>query len=192
MVNAHRGEVPFRALGRDLFLVYRTQELGAMQTALGFCRPGTFVKPTTEQVPALNLKKKNGKVVQPLQQVQDDDGQLLAALDKHGKPKMRTVIVTPHEQHRREIEAFDAIMLKPAARELPTLIRCGLACWERENEKLTDAQFDELLEEVGFFELAALHQQALEHCYRTGLPEEETLPEGDDPNGKSPATASQT
>ncbi len=189
MPNTYRGETPFRALGREMFLVYRTQEIAAMQAALGFCRPEPLVKPTAEQVPALNLRK-NG--FGQLEHVLDVDSRALAALDAEGSPTMRTVIVDVKERRRRMVEAFDAAYMSPMASELLVMVRCGLGPWERDNGKLTDREFEQLCEDMGFAGLNQLHQESLQNSIATMLPAAESDGEGDDPNAKSPESASQT
>ncbi len=198
MPNTYRGQTPFRALGREMFLVYRTQEIAAMQAALGFCRPEPLTfKPETEEVPALNLKRDEaGKLLDPPQHVLDADGLRLAALDADGKPLMRIVIVDAQEIHKRKIAAFDACLQRPLIKDLPLFIRCGLALWERDNGAFAKGEFDQLLEEIGFLGLADLHQKALFNGYHVAVPEDESRgdddEEDDDPNAGSPAPASRT
>lgn len=196
MANQHRGETPFRALGREMYLVYRTQEIAAMQAALGFGRQDPLAAPTTESVPVLNLRKNDAG---ELEHVLDVDGRRIAALEDDGRPRMRTVVVDLRERRRRQIEAFDVAMQSPTAGELLTLVRCGLAPYEAKAGKLKPEEWDQLVEELGYVGLGELHQVALANSYRASLPasdgdeEAEAGPPGSaDPNAASPAPASQT
>ncbi len=188
MANTYRGETPFRALGRDLFIAYRTPEIGAIQRALGYCEPpGQPARVTTEQVPALNL------TAGTREHVADEDGRMLAALNEDGTVKMRTVIVDSAERRRRFIEAFDAALLHPSADELTTMVRCGLAPWEHDNGRLSPEEWARLVEELGFAGLQLLHSSAVAAAYRVMLPAaEKEEPKDDDPNATRPASATQT
>jgi hypothetical protein len=187
MSNPYRGETPFQALGREMFLAYRTPELAAMQQALGFAQPDPLVRSYAEQLPALNLITTKAGV----EHATDADGRLLAALNSDGSPRLRTVIVDVRERRRRIIEGFDAALLQPTADELLKMVRCGLAPWESKNAKLTAAEFDELVLELGFIGLSELHQKTLANSYRVMLPESQD-DSGGDPNAQSPESVSQT
>lgn len=56
MPNEHRGEVTFRALGRELFLVYGTREIAEAWSALGFRRPDPLQPVAFEEVDGRRAK----------------------------------------------------------------------------------------------------------------------------------------
>lgn len=173
--NAHRGETPFRALGRDMFLVYGMEEIARMQAALGFRRPDPQLPTTIETVP---LSRRL------------EDGSLGAVLGEDGQPATRRVIVDYAERHERTIRAFDAAFMAPRIDDLIRCVRIGLRRWERtQPAPLTEEEFEMLCDELGQVGLAELHAQATLNGMRVPAL---SGAEGQDPNAPGAASASST
>lgn len=174
--NAHRGETPFRALGRDMFLVYGMEEIARMQAALGFRRPDPQLPVTIEVVPVSERLK---------------DGTLVVVLDEDtGEPQTRRVVVDYAERHDRTIRAFDAAFMAPRVDDLVRCVRIGLRRWERTQPvPLSEHEFETLCDELGQVGLAELHARATLNGMRVPAL---SGSEDQDPNVPRAASASST
>ena len=134
MANLLRGEVPFSAAGRDLFLQYKTREVAEIQAALGFRRPDPFQPDTVEDV---------GVVL-------STDPEMLGT---------RQMIIDADERQRRMVAAFEAAWMNPDPQAALVCFRIGLQPWERQTgTKLTDAAFHEIVDAVGLATLKLLNR----------------------------------
>jgi hypothetical protein len=147
MPNLVRGEVPFSAAGRELFLAYGTREIAEAQAALGFRRPDPFQPDVAEEIDS---------------PVEDKPGE--PKLDASGLPVFRRlrVLVDAGERQRRMLAAFEAVLMNPDPEGLLTFIRIGLRPWERHNgAKLSDEGFHGIVQALGLVRLKMLHFQAV-------------------------------
>jgi len=147
MANLVRGEVPFSAGGRDLFLAYGTREIAEVQAALGFRRPDPFQPDVAEEVDT---------------PVEERPG--VQKVDAGGLPVFRRlrVLVDASERQRRMLAAFEAALMNPDPEALLTFIRVGLRPWERQSgAKLSDEAFHAITQALGLVQLKTLHFQAV-------------------------------
>ncbi len=145
MANLIRGEVPFRASGRDLFVQYGTREIAEIQAALGFRRPDPFQPDVVQEVDI--------------------------AVEEGGKPKVdelgevfrrRRILVDASERQRRMVAAFEACWMNPDPEAAVVFFRYGLRPWERQSgAKLTEEAFHEIVRAVGLTQMKTLHFQAI-------------------------------
>ncbi len=145
MANLIRGEVPFRAAGRELFLQYGTREIAEVQAALGFRRPDPFQADVVEEVDV--------------------------AVEEGGKPKVdelgevfrrRRLLVDASERQRRMVAAFEACWMDPDPEAAVVFLRYGLRPWERQSgAKLTEEAFHEIVRAIGLARMKTLHFQAI-------------------------------
>jgi hypothetical protein len=178
MANTYRGQTPFKALGREPYIVYGTREIAEAWTALGFRRPDPLAPPMVEDRDEPMRDRATGDPV----------------LDEQGLQRFvrtRAYLDAAGRQQRVQ-EAFDACFSNPDVPARRTCIRIGLQRWEKEvGKRLTDDEFEQLCDELGVEGLAALHVGAFINAVRTP-PVEGTKPEGRDPNAPSAEPASST
>lgn len=146
MANLIRGEVPFKASGRQLFVCYGTREIAEIQAALGFRRPDPFQPDVVEEedVPV------------------EEDGQ--PKLDKEGLQVFarRRTLVGAAERQRRMLAAFEACWMNPDPEAALVCFRIGLHPWERQSgTKLSDEAFHEIVRKIGLVRMKKLHYQAI-------------------------------
>ena len=176
-----RGQVPFSASGRDLFLCYGTREFAEAQTALGFRRPDPQLPDLAEEVDT------------PLEEVvgEGKDRRLGPKRDAAGLPMFRRdrVLVDHAERQRRMIAGFEAVLMNPDLEAMLVFFRIGLRSWERSaNAKLSDEQFQEIVAAVGLVRMKEAHYEAIRFgAYLRG--EDEETGEG---KAASAASASST
>lgn len=111
MANLLRGEVPFTALGCEMFVQYGTRELAEAQTALGFRRPDPQQPDLAEAVDEV-VEKDGVRTVQRL-----------------------TVVVDAAMRQARMIKAFEACLMNPDPEAALIFFRIGLRPWERAAEQ---------------------------------------------------------
>lgn len=146
MANLNRGEVPFKARGRDFYLQYTTREIAEAQTALGFHRPDPYQADTLEEV--AELVRENG---QP-------------KLDAEGLEiyRKRRVMVDAVERQRRMIAAFEACLMNPDPEAAVIFLRIGLGPWQRAaNARLSEEGFQDIVRALGLNEIKFLHYKAI-------------------------------
>jgi hypothetical protein len=174
MPNMNRGEVPFRAAARDLFVCYETPEIAAIQAALGFRRPDPFQPDVVEEVDEPVTEK-------------DAKGFPKPKLDEKGLAVFRRtrILVDAAERQRRMIAAFEAMWMQPDPEAALVIFRIGLRPWERQSAtKLSDDAFLEIARALGLARINLLHMQAVAHgVYLKGEEDDE---------GKAPASVSMT
>lgn len=176
MANQHRGQTPFRALGREMFLVYQTRELAEAWSALGFRRADPLAPPVAEERDEPVLDKRTGDPV----------------IDEAGLPtfRRRRVLLDAAGRQQRIQDAFDAVFTNPDIPARRTCLRIGLARWEREaGHRLTDDEFEQVCDELGLEGLSALHFAAFINATRAEVGEQT---EGRDPNAPGAGPASST
>ncbi len=188
MPNAHRGETVFRALGREMFLVYGTREIAEAWTALGFRRPDPLAPATHEDVSVEEVyEEEPGKTAK--------------------RVVVRRVLVDFAARYERIKDAFDTVFLNPDPEALRKCIAIGLRrClasnpetvlleggrWEKRSG-LSDQQFDELCEQLTYSGLHALHVSTYLNCLRaTPQADEGDEAGGRDPNAPGAVSASST
>lgn len=176
MPNPHRGQTPFRALDREMYLVYGTRELAEAWSALGFRRPDPYGAPIAEE--------RDEPVRDPSTGAQLLDEQGL------GRFTRKRVLVDAADRQQRVQEAFDACFTNPEIPARRTCLRIGLGRWERETgARLTDDEFERLCDELGLEGMSALHIAAFVNAVR--VPPVEGA-EDRDPNARSAGPASST
>ena len=173
-MNEHRGETPFRALGREMFVVYRTPELAAMRHALGFGRPDPLAPPRWEEI---------------------DDEEKVEVPGEPGKwitrSKKTRKLIGFAERNQRLLEAFEATFLNPGIDDVVVMIREGLREWERRSQSVLSAdEFRELTIELRPQGLQTLHIRAVGNSLGSGDSRGESGPGDGDPNAQSAAPAS--
>lgn len=150
-----RGQVPFRAAGREFFLQYGTRELAEAQAALGFRRPSSQQPDIVEEADVV---------------VEDSRGQ--PKLDDEGQPTYRRqkVLVNAVERQRRVIAGFEACLLNPDPEAVIAFIRIGLRPWQRsQGVTMSEEQVQEIVNAVGLTRLRLLHMEAISlGSYLTG------------------------
>ena len=158
MANVIRGEVPFRAAGRDMFVQYGTRELAEAQAALGFRRPNPHQPDIAEEV---DEPVEEGGMVK-----QDAAGVVYRRV---------RVIVDAAMRQRRMVDAFEACWMRPDPEAALTCFRVGLRPWERRaGTKLSDEQFDAITRALGLARIQLLHMEAVSAgLYLKGEEEEE-------------------
>lgn len=164
MANIIRGEVPFRAAGRDMFVCYGTRELAEAQTALGFRRPNPHQPDLVEEVD------------QPVEEL-GEDGQSRLKQDAAGVVYRRTrVLVDAAMRQRRMIDHFEACWMRPDPEAALICFRVGLRPWERRTgTRLTEEQFDAITRQLGLAKIHLLHMEAVSAgLYLQGEEEEES------------------
>lgn len=150
MANIIRGEVPFRASGRDMFVQYGTRELAEAQTALGFRRPDPHQPDVVEETD------------QPVEEL-GEDGQSRVKRDEAGVVYRKTrILVDAAVRQRRMIAAFEACWMQPDPEAALTCFRIGLRPWERKNgARLSDEQFEAITRSLGLAKVHLLHLEAV-------------------------------
>jgi len=174
--NPHRGQTPFRALGREMYMVYGTRELAEAWLALGFRRPDPYAPPVAEEWDELRRDPTTGEPV----------------IDERGLPlfSRRRGLVDAATRQQRVQEAFDACFTNPEIPARRACLRIGLQRWEREaGAKLSDDEFERLCDELGFEGMLSLHIAAYVNAIR--VPPVEGG-EDRDPNAQSAGPASST
>lgn len=177
MANQYRGQTPFRALGREMFLVYGVRELAEAWSALGFRRPDPLAPPLAEERDEPLVDGRTGDPV----------------LDEQGLPKFRRrrVYLDAAGRQQRIQDAFDAAFTNPTIPDRRTCVRIGLARWEKAaGSRLTEDEFEALCDELGLEGLSALHMAGFINATRA--PRVEGAAEGPDPNAQGAAPASST
>jgi hypothetical protein len=167
VANLFRGEVPFKAAGRDLFVCYGTPELAEIQTALGFRRPDPFQPDRVEEVDEPILER--AKVGEKWVERQKLDEQQLPAF-------RRTRVLVDHaERQRRMLAAFEAVWMQPDPEAALVIFRISLKAWERRVvTKLLDSEFAQIVRALGVTRINLLHMQAIAHgVYLKGEEEED-------------------
>lgn len=167
MANLFRGEVPFKAAGRELFACYGTRELAEIQTALGFRRPDPFQPDKVEEV--------DEPVVERVKV--DEDWAERQKLDDQGLPLFRRtrVLVDHAERQRRMLAAFEAVWMRPDPEAALVIFRISLKPWERRVvTKLLDSEFAQIVNALGMTRINLIHMQAIAHgVYLKGEEEED-------------------
>jgi len=146
VANLIRGEVPFRALGRELFIQYGTREIAEAQTALGFHRPDPYQPDVVEEV---------------------DE-----AVEEKGKPKVdkaglqvfcrRRLLIDAGERQRRMLAAFEACLMNPDPEAALVFFRIGLGPWQRQSgTHLSEEGFQDIVRALGLAEIKLLHFKAV-------------------------------
>lgn len=181
MANQHRGQTAFRALGREIYIVYGTREIAEVWSALGFRRADPLAPPVMEERDEPASDPKTG----------------LAIRDEAGLPVFvrRRVLLDAAERQMRIQEAFDAVFTNPDVPARRTCIRIGLRRWEKEaGQPLTEEQFEELCDELGLEGLNALHVAAWINACRVPPPTDATAVSGEarDPKGSAASSTSST
>lgn len=153
MANLVRGEVPFVAAGREMFLAYGTREIAEAQAALGFRRPDPFQPDVAEEIdsPVFEPATTEGRPPTP-------------KLDAAGLPVFRRVrtLVDAAERQRRMLAAFEATLMQPDPEGLLTFFRIGLRRWERQSgTKLSEEAFQQAVDRLGLVKLRTMHYQAV-------------------------------
>lgn len=146
MANLNRGEIPFRARGRELYLQYGTREIAEVQTALGFHRPDPYQPDTLEEIAEPVLEGGKPK------------------LDAEGMEvyRRRRVRVDAVERQRRMLAAFEACLMNPDPEATLVFFRIGLGPWQRATQtRLVDEGFYEVVRELGLNEIKLLHYKAI-------------------------------
>lgn len=178
MANLLRGQVPFSASGRDLFLCYGNRELAEAQAALGFRRPDPQLPDVAEEVDV------------PVR-MRGEDRQVGPQIDAAGLPVFRRdrILVDHAERQRRMIAGFEAVLMNPDPEAMLRFFRIGLGPWERANAaKLSDEQFHDIVRAVGLVRMKEIHYDAIRFgAYLRG--EDEETDEG---KAASAASASST
>jgi len=167
VANQHRGQTPFRALGREMYLVYGVRELAEAWSALGFRRPDPYAPPLVEDRD------------EPMRDPETDD----PMLDEQGLPRFlrRRVYLDAAGRQQRVQEAFDACFSNPEIPARRTCIRIGLQRWEKEaGAPLTENEFELLCDDLGLEGLTALHVATFINAVRVP-PMEGTQSESRDP-----------
>lgn len=175
MANQHRGQTSFRALGREMYLVYGTREIAEAWAALGFRRPDPLAPPLVEDRDEPMLDPKTGDPV----------------VDEQGLQRFvrRRAFLDAAGRQQRVQEAFDACFSNPEVPARRTCVRIGLGRWEKEaGARISDDEFERLCDELGLEGLSALHVAAFINAVRVAPVEGE----GRDPNAPSAAPASST
>lgn len=178
MANQHRGQTPFRALGRDMYLVYGTRELAEAWSALGFRRADPLAPQLVED---RDEPVRDGATGDPV-------------LDEAGLPRFvrRRAFLDAAARQQRVQEAFDACFSNPEIPARRTCVRIGLQRWEKEaGARLPDDEFERMCDELGLDGLSALHVAAFINAVRVP-PVEGAQSEGRDPNAPSAGPASST
>ncbi len=169
MANQHRGQTGFRALGREMYLVYGTREIAEAWSALGFRRADPLAPPLAEERDEPALDKTTGN---PLV---DETGPVFVR---------RRVLLDAATRQERVQEAFDAVFTNPEVPARRTCVRIGLRRWEREvGQPLSDEEFERLCDELGLGGLSALHVAAWINACRVPPAEESPAEAGE---GRSP------
>lgn len=177
MANQHRGQTPFRALGREMFVVFGLQEIAEAWSALGFRRPDPLAPPLAEE---RDEPVYDGRTGDP-------------TVDEQGLPvfRRRRVLLDAAARQQRVQEAFDATFTNPDVPARIACLRIGLRRWEKEaGHALTPVEFQTVCDELGVEGLAALHVAALINATRGAPASDEGG--GGDPNAPSAAPASST
>lgn len=177
MANQYRGQTPFRALGREMFVVYGLQEIAEAWSALGFRRPDPLAPPVAEE---RDEPLFDGRTGDPL-------------IDEQGLPvfRRRRVLLDAAARQQRVQESFDACFTNPDVPARIACLRIGLRRWEKTSgHTLTADEFQALCDELGAEGLGALHISALINATRSGPATEEGG--GGDPNAPSAVPASST
>ena len=154
MANLLKGEVPFKAADRDMFVRYGTPEIAEIQAALGYRRPDPFQPDIVEEIDVAVEEKGRPKL--------DDAG--LAVF------KRERLLVDASERQRRMMRAFEACWMDPDPEALLVFFRAGLKSWERlSGTALTKDAFREIVDALGLARLKILHIQAITFgCYLQG------------------------
>jgi hypothetical protein len=158
MANIFRGEVPFKALGRDFFVRYGTREIAEVQAALGFHRPDPFLPEVAEEIDEPVTEHVDGKERPKL----DASGQVF---------RRERRLVDADTRQRRMLSAFEATMMNPDPEAVLVFFRASLRPWERsEGHSISDATFHALVDALGMVRLKELHMGALAYgVYLKGL-----------------------
>jgi hypothetical protein len=174
VANQHRGQTPFRALGREMYLVYGVRELAEAWSALGFRRPDPLAPPVVEDRDEPVLDPKTGDPV----------------FDELGLQKFvrKRAYLDAAGRQQRVQEAFDACFSNPEIPARRTCIKIGLQRWEQAAGRLTEDEFERLCDELGLEGLSALHVASFINAVR--VPPQEGQSEGRDPNAPSAGPAS--
>lgn len=176
MANQYRGQTPFRALGREMFVVYGLQEIAEAWSVLGFRRPDPLAPPLAEE---RDEPVYDGRTGDPV-------------TDEQGLPvfRRRRVLLDAAARQQRVQEAFDAAFTNPDVPARIACLRIGLRRWEKAaGHTLTPEEFQSLLDELGAEGIGALHITALINATRgPAQPAEEGG--GGDPNAPSAVSAS--
>lgn len=197
MANQYRGQTPFRALGREMYVVYMTKELAEAWSALGFRRADPLAPPVAEERDEPVRDTKTGDPVYDAligpdgQPVTDPEtGEVVADRDRPRFVRRRVLLDAAGRQQRMQ-DAFDAVFTNPDIPARRTCIRIGLQRWEQEvGQKLTADEFEQLCDELGLEGLSALHVAAFINATR--VPPLKESGSGRDPNASSAAPASST
>jgi hypothetical protein len=142
MANLIRGEVPFRAAGRDLFVQYGTREIAEAQTALGFHRPDPYQRDVVEEV----------------------DEAVAGKVDEAGLQVFRRqrVLIDAAERQRRMVAAFEACVMRPDPEASVVFLRVGLQPWQRSTgTKLSDDDVWAIVNGLGLAAINLLHWKAI-------------------------------
>lgn len=177
MANQHRGQTPFRALGREMYLVYGTRELAEAWQALGFRRADPLAPPVVEDRDEPVRDRDTGDPV----------------LDEAGLPRFvrRRAFLDAAGRQQRAQEAFDAVFSNPDIPARRTCLKIGLQRWEKEaGAKLTEDEFEDACDELGIEGLSSLHVAAFINAVR--VPPVDGEAEGRDPNAPSAGPAFST
>ncbi len=177
MANQHRGQTGFRALDREMYLVYGTSEIAEAWSALGFRRADPLAPPMAEERDEPALDRATGN---PLH---DEAGPVFVR---------KRVLLDAATRQERIQEAFDAAFTNPEVPARRTCVRIGLRRWEKEvGQPLSDEDFERLCDELGLEGLSALHVAAWINACRV-LPAKEPATEAGEGRSPKGITASST
>jgi hypothetical protein len=179
VANQYRGQTPFRALGREMFLVYGVRELAEAWSALGFRRPDPLAPPVVEERDEPLVDGRTGDPV----------------LDEQGLPtfRRRRVYLDAAGRQQRVQDAFDAAFTNPTIPDRRICVRLGLGRWEKAaGVRLSEDEFEQLCDELGLEGLSALHIAGFINATRAPRAEGGRAEEGPDPNAPGAAAASST
>jgi hypothetical protein len=179
VANQHRGQTPFRALGREMYLVYGVRELSEAWTALGFRRADPLAPPVAEERDDPVIDRKTGDPVK----------------DEAGLPKFvrRRLLLDAGGRQARAQEAFDTVFTNPDIPARRTCLRIGLKRWQADaGVLLAEKDFEQIEDELGLEGLSALHIATWINASRVPPAESGQSSEGRDPNAPSAEPASST
>lgn len=149
MANLLRGQVPFKALDRDLYIQYTTTAIAEVQAALGFRRPDPLQPDVLQEVDEqqfLDLARTKPK------------------LDNEGRPVYvrRPVLLNANERQRRMVDAFEACLIHPDPAAAVVFFRAGLKPWlATQVRALPDGFVADVIDALGLQRIQLLHADAL-------------------------------
>jgi len=149
MANLLRGQVPFKALGRDLYIQYTTTAIAEAQAALGFRRPDPLLPDVLQEVDELQFL---------------DAAQTKPKVGEDGLPVYvrRPVLLNAQERQRRMVEAFEACIIHPDPAAAVAFFRAGLKPWlSAQARAVPDGFVGSVVDALGLERIRLLHAEAL-------------------------------